>query len=361
MIFTENYQLWDHSKFAEAFIGANTAHGFKGMTNSIISEESMKRIYVIKGAAGTGKSTLLKKIYNTATRNGIYADRYACSSDPNSLDMVVINSQIAVLDGTAPHTYDMLYPGTSSSMIDLSKFWNNKKLENYKTDIIGATKFKNSMYSHVYSKLHVIQMLFKERFEMIASVINNEKLERFVSRLADDICHKEVLGSTVYEYHRCISTKGRIRLNTSESKADYIYRINDFYGSAYVFTDCLEKHLKNRGIYHLVSIDPLDSNIISEIFIPKKNILITVEQIDKSDKVINMKRFISTDKFALIKGEIRLSKKCAMTMDEEVLTYIRKAGIAHCELEAMYSECMDYESLNEYTDYICCEILENFN
>ena len=43
------------------------------------------------------------------------------------------------------------------------------------------------------------------------------------------------------------------------------------------------------------------------------------------------------------------------------MTYIRKAGIAHCELEAIYSECMDYESLNEYTDYICREILENFN
>ena len=136
------------------------------MLDNLVNEESMNRVYVIKGAAGTGKSTILKKLCALANESNINAERYACSSDPNSLDLVVINSEVAVLDGTSPHSYDMIYPGAASSLIDLSVFWDSMKLREYKEDIVKLTKQKKASYNEAYVKLKILDMLFSERMKL---------------------------------------------------------------------------------------------------------------------------------------------------------------------------------------------------
>ena len=267
MLFTEKYELCDHIKLGDAFIGANTSEGFHGMFDSLIDEESMKRVYIIKGAAGTGKSTLLKQLYNSSKIQGIEAKRFCCSSDPYSLDLVVLASKIAILDGTAPHTYDMMYPGAASSIIDLSRFWNYCKLENCKFDIITLTKQKIEFYKEAYSKLRILNMLFAERMRIIKSSIDNYKLDKFINKCLKDISTVNK-GDATREYHRCISTAGRLRLDTLESKAEHIFKINDFYGSAYVFTERLCEKLKEVGIKHIQSTDPMNLSIIGDIFLP---------------------------------------------------------------------------------------------
>ncbi|MGL5576703.1 MAG: PRK06851 family protein, partial [Sarcina sp.] len=67
--------------------------------------EGVKR-WFLKGRAGTGKSTLLKKIAKNAEDKGFAVEIYHCGFDPKSLDMVIVRElNFAIFDSTAPHEY----------------------------------------------------------------------------------------------------------------------------------------------------------------------------------------------------------------------------------------------------------------
>jgi hypothetical protein len=86
------------------FLGAATPKGAVDFVPNL-TEELSKR-YFIKGRAGSGKSTMLKKIAAVAEERGFDVEIYHCGFDPNSLDMVIVRELgFAIFDSTAPHEY----------------------------------------------------------------------------------------------------------------------------------------------------------------------------------------------------------------------------------------------------------------
>lgn len=86
------------------FPGGNTAVGFFSYYDYILPQEDAERIFVIKGGPGVGKSTFMKKAGRVFVKKGYDVEYMHCSSDPESLDGIVIpDLKAAMLDGTAPH------------------------------------------------------------------------------------------------------------------------------------------------------------------------------------------------------------------------------------------------------------------
>lgn len=86
------------------FLGAATPAGAVDFVENLT--EGLSRRFFLKGRAGTGKSTLLKKIAAEAERRGYVTEIYHCGFDPNSLDMVLVRELgWAIFDSTAPHEY----------------------------------------------------------------------------------------------------------------------------------------------------------------------------------------------------------------------------------------------------------------
>ncbi|MCM3239774.1 PRK06851 family protein [Heyndrickxia oleronia] len=86
------------------FLGAATPKGAVDFIPNIT--EGLNRRYFLKGRAGTGKSTLLKKVAAVAEERGFDTEIYHCGFDPNSIDMVVIRElSFAIFDSTDPHEY----------------------------------------------------------------------------------------------------------------------------------------------------------------------------------------------------------------------------------------------------------------
>ncbi|MFS0644715.1 hypothetical protein [Siminovitchia sp. 179-K 8D1 HS] len=86
------------------FLGTATPLGPFDFVENIT--EGLSERYFLKGRAGTGKSTLLKKIAAQAEKRGYDMEIYHCSFDPESLDMVLVRELgWAVFDSTAPHEY----------------------------------------------------------------------------------------------------------------------------------------------------------------------------------------------------------------------------------------------------------------
>ena len=91
-------------KITRRFLGAATPLGAVDYIQNLT--DGLSDRFFIKGRAGSGKSTMLKKIAESGRDKGVSVEVYHCGFDPNSLDMVILREQgIAIFDSTAPHEY----------------------------------------------------------------------------------------------------------------------------------------------------------------------------------------------------------------------------------------------------------------
>ena len=94
----------DVNQGVKYFLGANCGSGFYSLYGQLIDLETARRVYILKGGPGCGKSTLMKMVGKTLEEAGARAEYILCSGDPDSLDGVVFPELgAALVDGTAPH------------------------------------------------------------------------------------------------------------------------------------------------------------------------------------------------------------------------------------------------------------------
>ena len=98
--------MFDINQAPLLFLGANSPEGFVSRFNAAYRLDGSWRAYIVKGGPGTGKSTLMKKLAKAALTQGIEVVLAPCSSDPASLDAVLMPGiRCCVMDGTAPHAW----------------------------------------------------------------------------------------------------------------------------------------------------------------------------------------------------------------------------------------------------------------
>lgn len=92
------------SNVKHRFLGAATPDGAVDFVPNLT--EGLPKRYFIKGRAGTGKSTMLKKLAAEAEKRGFDIEIYHCGFDPHSLDMLILRELgLAIFDSTSPHEY----------------------------------------------------------------------------------------------------------------------------------------------------------------------------------------------------------------------------------------------------------------
>ncbi|MFC2947278.1 hypothetical protein [Virgibacillus sediminis] len=93
--------------------GTNTPEGVVNEVPHLIDDISA--VYHVKGRAGTGKSTFMKKIGEACSTRGYDVELYHCSFDPGSIDMVMVRElDFCLFDSTDPHEF---FPRRKGEMI----------------------------------------------------------------------------------------------------------------------------------------------------------------------------------------------------------------------------------------------------
>ena len=97
--------------------------GFISCFDHLIDETKLKRMLILKGGPGVGKSTFMRRIHAALCAEGEESTLYYCSGDPDSLDAVALPGRgVLILDGTAPHIVDPIIPGARDSLINLGAY-----------------------------------------------------------------------------------------------------------------------------------------------------------------------------------------------------------------------------------------------
>lgn len=89
--------MTNEPKTVDFFLCTNAANRFFSLCAPFDDPKPGYRRFLIKGSAGCGKSTAMKRIAARFSKNDSLTERIHCSSDPDSLDGVILHDAKCVL------------------------------------------------------------------------------------------------------------------------------------------------------------------------------------------------------------------------------------------------------------------------
>ena len=340
------------------FLAANSCDGFVSYFDTCFEPKNDWKAFVIKGGPGTGKSSFMKKIPNAAEETGYTVHRCPCSSDPDSLDAVVIPKlKVSVLDGTAPHVIDPQYPGAVESILNFGDFWDTAKLVQKRKEIIKLTDKNKELHKTASAFLKSAGTLLKENRSINEKQVNTEKAEGYAKLLCKKyIKEKGSCGGETVRFLSAVSPKGIVKFEeTVSALCDKTVIISDDTGivSSLIF-DIVRQNALEKKLKIITVKNPFLPKITEHILIPELGVAFLRESkyfpLKTDSRRIHAKRFMDTAESSI---KVKNNTKTAGMLIDFAVSTLKNAKAVHDELEENFINAMDYEKINRFTQKFC--------
>lgn len=348
----------------EYFLGGVSPDGFVSHFGELISQDGVFT-YILKGGAGTGKSSLMKKVASKfKDKDDITV--FHCASDSYSLDAVYLkNAKVIIVDGTAPHTFDPIYPGVSQKIINLGDFWDDNKLKQNSQSIISVTNENGRFHKRCRNFVSALASLCSDTYTISQESILYEKLSAFTQRFTKKILkkNKNTEGKTNFAQLSALTPKGYMTLLDTLENYTEIYTLNDiYYSGSDIFLRDFANVATSNGYDVIVSECTLfDNTTYEHILIPELKIAIVssnpINSLEiENSKPINFMRFYDKNFLRHKKQRLLFNKKACSDLLDEASGSLNKAKEIHDDIEAFYIDSMDFDGINKSTESLINEI-----
>ncbi len=343
----------DKYKFSDYFLGASSPNGFFSLFEKAYDPYNGWKACIIKGGPGTGKSSLMKRIANEAAERGYVCERAFCSSDPQSLDAVIIPEiKFIIMDGTAPHIVNAAYPGICEYLLDLGECWDTDRLISHKERIIELIDACGRCHKQAQRCLKAADVFRRANYEKTDSLIDIEKINRTADRLRENLPRR---GADGYVSERLLSavTKDGVKVfeNTIYDQCDVCVPIDDRWSRcAALVLERLRNSLEKDGFGIVICRCSQSPDTIEHLIVPEANIAYSsanrIHRVD-AGRMIHSSRFM---KRALSPEERKVltdNEKSEKQMLERASLHMQEAKKLHDELEKYYIAAMDFNKVEE--------------
>ncbi len=341
-----------------SFLAANSLKGFYSVFEKCYNYFDGYKVYIIKGGPGSGKSSFMKKTALAAECRGYIVERCYCSSDPSSLDGVILHDKkMIILDGTAPHNLEARFPGACEEILNFGAFWNSEMLFENRKDIIEAS-LKNKRLHEISAKyLKAAGNVLTDSFKTVLSLTDTEKCIAFAENISKQYFKpKPKTGNESIRFITGITPKGIVSFtDTIEKQYKETVIIKDSLGTA---SSIILAKIRNRAIkngYDIISVKSpfFPEEIYEHILVPELNVAFLTENeynhFNIEKRRIHSSRFINTQRLKLSANRLKFNKKITENLLETAVLTLKKAKEAHDELEDFYIKSMNFEALDFYT------------
>lgn len=346
------------------FLGAMTSNGFSTEFGKVIAEDGMFT-YILKGGAGTGKSSLMKKAANYFEKTQ-HVERYYCSSDPASLDAVVFKgSKAAIVDGTSPHVFDPLIPGVNQKIINLGDYWNEELLKENGAMISEVTAANKSMLARAKRFTGAVSNIYSDTYQIGSDCISAEKLDSFIERFKKKILGRKGSGTGAKKFRQLTALTEYGIYSLTETLNDYFdvyYMADDYYAVSNYLISVLADEAAVRDYDVIICPCQMFNNTAYEhMLIPELGIALingsSVTDFDTTTgKHLNLTRFYDKKLISERRVRLKMNKAACKDLTEEAVRTIKTAKEIHDEIEKYYISAMDFDKLNSAADKIIREI-----
>ncbi|MEW9080630.1 PRK06851 family protein [Terrisporobacter glycolicus] len=354
-------------KIRKIFPGANTSNGFYSFFDYIIPKDA-NRIFCLKGGPGVGKSSLMKKVARDFSERGYDVEVFPCSSDPGSLDAVVVKKlKVVLLDATAPHVVDPKIPGAIDEIVNFGDFWNADNLEKNKEEIVQCNKEIGSCFQRAFKYLKAAEPIFYDIESKNMDIMDFGKLNKFTDEFIEEIFkgieNKDELSVPRHLFGTAITPIGHIDYSDSllqDAKKVYYLDGTIGYGKTTFLKRIYDKAIL-KGLKVEVFHYPLIPEKIESIMITDLGIAITTSSLFKDKDEINLGEFIDKEKIYNHKEELEVDEKILDELINYAISNLKKAKSNHDVIENYYIPNMDFDKVNQLKEELVERILKYEN
>lgn len=348
------------------FLGANSPTGFYSLYDELSDPGQMNALYILKGGAGCGKSTLMKRIARHAETAGLDTQLVLCSGDPDSLDAVILPQKgVAVVDGTAPHVVEANCPGAVETYVDLSQFYDHNALQAIKPDLIAVTAEYKGHYKQAYRCLGAAGELRRN----LAEVADSPELRQRLQKRSKGIIGRElkkvnsISGKLEQRFLNAVTHKGPIQLwDTVNAQADRVYELSDSHGLAHHLLSPILAAARGAG-YHIVACpDPMSPDRLAHLILPELSLAFVTSTADapwphRPYRRLRLDAMAEEELRRTSKPRLRFTRKVADALTEDGISSLAQAKEAHDRLEALYNPHVNFEGVCATADRLAKIIL----
>ncbi|MFS0783930.1 PRK06851 family protein [Bacillus sp. 1P06AnD] len=344
------------------FAGGNTAYGFHSLYDSNLA--GLKKVFILKGGPGTGKSTMMKEIANIFEEQGYSLQILHCSSDNNSIDGVIINElRVGIVDGTAPHVIEPKLPGAVEQYVNVGEAWDSQALSEKKDQIEQLMEDISNSYEAAYSSFAAALKIHDEWEAIFIDKMDFDKANALTEELVDQLYgqqRKEKISDVRHRFLGAATPDGAVDFVpnlTGDVERRYFIKGRPGSGKS-TMLKAIASEAELRGydveIYHC-GFDPnsLDMVIVRELGFAIFDSTAPHEYFPSraGDEVIDVyERCIEAGTDEDYKTDIEhVSKRYRAKMDEAT-AFLASAKKRHDQLEQLYIECMDFTKVTELKD-----------
>lgn len=346
------------------YLGGMTPNGFSTKLNELVDNPNYFT-YILKGGPGTGKSSIMKKIAGEF-ESAQDVTMFYCSSDPDSLDAIVLNSsKVIIVDGTPPHVFEPLFPGVCQKIINLGECWDESLLQEKKEEIIDAIRQNKSLMKKAAENSNILGDVCTRRIKKAEEFINMAKISTFANDFCNEYFYK-TCKSKGNLYIRQLSVMTRYGYSTRlETLKNYenIYVIKDNW---FVAADTLIKLIAEvaleKGLDVRLSNCLLFGTTVREhLLIDGLNLaLISLNPLtkitDSEKKQIECGDFYDGDSMKEYDGLWLDNERQINELSDRSAKLLTDAKAAHDEIEKYYIHAMDFAALDQISDKFIADL-----
>ena len=344
---------------AEFFLGATGENGFVNRFADVYNNSADWRVYIIKGGAGCGKSTFMKRLADSCD----CAILCRCSSDPQSLDAVILpDKKVMIADGTAPHILEPKYAGMCERIVNFFDILDSEMLYKNRNQIREIYKENAQFHKQAKTYISCAGAFLRSRFETATSEIDNAKCRKFASSIAKKYIKKKGESEKIYNiYLEAVTPDGWVCFNkTPNAFCENVITIADDFGAV---ADAIIRQLLSiaKANNHTVfaCYNPILPDVLRGIILPECNFAVVCTDFLSNSflatKKVHFKRFYKDTK-VLTNEQMKFCKKSAKFMISNAEKELRSAKLSHDRLEKYYISVADFPKTDDIFKKVLTEI-----
>ncbi|MEN6348805.1 MAG: hypothetical protein ABFD08_05315 [Syntrophomonas sp.] len=172
------------------FTSSNTGQGFQTFIPQLV--ERLRKVYILKGAAGTGKTTFIKLLGESICEQGYEVEYWISALNPVNPDGLYIPQlEAAVVNGSLPQPIDPRYPGGGGEIINLGDYLDRKKLDGKMQEIREVVLRVENEQSNAYNILRTAARVEDEITGLTLGYIDMERVKQIVDCLGEEFLDRQ--------------------------------------------------------------------------------------------------------------------------------------------------------------------------
>ncbi|MEG0371093.1 MAG: hypothetical protein RR515_01935 [Clostridium sp.] len=349
-------------------VAANTCEGFVSYFDEFL--KTAKRILILKGGPGCGKSTFMKRVGNTLLNNDFKVDFVYCASDRDSLDAIYVHGiDLIIVDGTAPHVIDPKYPGVVDSIMNFGEYFDEENLRENGIQIKRIIDMISNEYKRLYDILKGAKIIHDKMEKEYIIGMDFDKANKIANSLIEEVIPGKIIGEgkEVNRFSGALTPQGQaIFYSELTVGIDNKWIIKGRAGSGKsTIMRKLASAALSKGyeveIYHC----GLDPKSIDMVIIRDLSFAILDGTAPHVVDPVNNDRVIDMFEECIDKEIVDEENGILVTINKEYKEEIEKAKsifinikILHDDLEGIYAKAVDFSKIDNVYNKVIKDILD---